>query len=148
MKAASLYIHIAFCISKCAYCDFFSVAQEGKIPDEYINALCNEIAARGAEASVTSLKTIYIGGGTPSLLNSQQLQKIFNQIRKSFLLDEDCEISVEVNPDDVNLLLLESLSSCGVNRISCGIQSLSDAALKKACRRADSATCRKQVAEY
>ena len=145
MKAASLYIHIAFCISKCAYCDFFSVAQEGKIPDEYINALCNEIAARGAEASVTSLKTIYIGGGTPSLLNSQQLQKIFNQIRKSFLLDEDCEISVEVNPDDVNLLLLESLSSCGVNRISCGIQSLSDAALKKACRRADSATCRKAL---
>ena len=142
----SLYIHIPFCISKCAYCDFFS-RPEGKknsindkaiIPDTYVSALCKEIQFRIEKHQVKKLKTLYIGGGTPSLLTSEQFKTLFKQLKSYTELSLQTEITVEVNPDDVNLKLLETLSDCGVNRISCGIQSMNDRALKTACRRADS----------
>ena len=138
MEINSLYIHIPFCISKCAYCDFFSRAYTS-VPDEYITALCNEISYRIKFYKISVLKTIYIGGGTPSLLNENQFQKLFSHIKSQMAFSSDVEITVEVNPDDVSSSLLETLQSCGVNRISCGIQSMNDAALKTACRRADSA---------
>lgn len=133
---SSLYIHIPFCISKCAYCDFFSKPYKA-VPDSYIDALCNEIGFRISENNIKKLKTIYIGGGTPSLLIENQLKKIFSEIRTTAELASDIEITIEVNPDDVTESLLRALSDCGVTRISCGIQSMSDAVLKKACRRAD-----------
>ncbi len=133
---SSLYIHIPFCISKCAYCDFFSKPYEA-VPDSYIDALCNEIDLRISEYNIKKLKTIYIGGGTPSLLNENQLKKIFSKIKSSVELAFDVEITIEVNPDDVTETLLRALFDCGVTRISCGIQSMNDAVLKKACRRAD-----------
>lgn len=135
----SLYIHIPFCISKCAYCDFFSRPYK-EVPDSYIDALCRELSYRFNEFSVKSLSTIYIGGGTPSLLKASQFKKLFEHIRSSVKVNEECEITVEVNPDDVNEGLLKTLEVCGINRISCGIQSLNDKALKRACRRADSET--------
>ena len=131
-----LYIHIPFCISKCAYCDFFSRPYQ-TVPDEYIKALCNELAFRIKSFNVTELSTIYIGGGTPSLLTGSQLETLFSKIRSLVKLDHNAEITVEINPDDVSEALLASLESCGVNRLSCGIQTMNDAALKKACRRAD-----------
>ena len=134
----SLYIHIPFCLSKCAYCDFFSRPFDA-VPDSYIQALCNEITYRLSEFKVDSLSTIYIGGGTPSLLSPAQFTRLFEHIRKSVRLAQKAEITVEVNPDDVNEALLKTLQACGVNRISCGIQSLNDKALKSACRRADTA---------
>lgn len=133
---SSLYIHIPFCISKCAYCDFFSKPYEA-VPDSYIDALCNEIGFRISENNIKKLKTIYIGGGTPSLLTENQLKKIFSRIKSSVKLAFDVEITIEVNPDDVTETLLRALFDCGVTRISCGIQSMNDAVLKKACRRAD-----------
>lgn len=136
-ETTSLYIHIPFCISKCAYCDFYSVPQGKSVPEEYVKALCNEITYRIAALKISLLKTIYIGGGTPSLLSHVQLSQIFSTIKNCTKLNPDAEITVEVNPDDVTVELLNSLRSCGVNRISCGIQSMNDAALKKACRRAD-----------
>ncbi len=142
---SSLYIHIPFCISKCAYCDFFSKPQVSKktsengffIPDNYVSSLCNEIEFRIKQYQITQLNTIYVGGGTPSLLSKNQFNQIFNTIKCATKLAAQCEITVEVNPDDVTKDLLDSLSACGVNRISCGIQSMNDSALKKACRRAN-----------
>lgn len=144
-KASALYIHIPYCISKCSYCDFFSIAHGNTIPDEYIEALCNEIKFRLASLQIKEIKTIYIGGGTPSLLSDSQLRKIFSVIQNSVIILDKAEITVEVNPDDVTAGLLESLWLCGVNRLSCGLQSMNDAALKKACRRADAAINRKAL---
>lgn len=141
----SLYIHIPYCISKCAYCDFFSMPQGNIIPENYIEALCREIVYRFSSLQIKELKTIYIGGGTPSLLSADQFQKIFSTIKNNTSLLSNSEITVEVNPDDVTKKLLESLWQCGVNRLSCGLQSMNDAALKKACRRADAATNRKAI---
>lgn len=146
----SLYIHIPYCISKCAYCDFFSIPKKNDcactiIPSEYVNALCNEIAFRLSLLKMRELKTVYIGGGTPSLLAPEQFKKIFAVIKQKAALNSDAEITVEVNPDDVNEELINCLSACGVNRISCGIQSMNDAALIKACRRADYATNEKAL---
>ena len=149
-EKSALYIHIPYCISKCAYCDFFSVPKgntESKniVPDNYLDALCNEIAYRLGLNKISRLKTIYIGGGTPSLLTPAQFQKIFSKIKSSTRVLPDAEITVEVNPDDVSSELLDSLSQCGVNRISCGLQSMNEAALHKACRRADLTTNRKAL---
>lgn len=144
-----LYIHIPFCISKCAYCDFFSrpVKNIGNttVPDSYITALCNEITFRLKDHKISSLETLYIGGGTPSMLSCEQIKKLFSELRSNNVLSKSAEITVEVNPDDVSEPLLGCLNECGVNRISCGIQSMNDSALKKACRRADSAANEKAI---
>ena len=141
----SLYLHIPYCISKCAYCDFFSrpasnkltADQKAIIPDSYITALCNDIAYRINFFKVRKLNSIYIGGGTPSLLSASQFNNLFNKIKSLVHFLENIEITVEVNPDDVSKELLETLWENGVNRISCGIQSMNSDVLKRACRRAD-----------
>ena len=140
-KAVSLYIHIPFCISKCNYCDFFSVpvGNQNAINSKYIDALCNEICYRLNECKFNKLKTVYIGGGTPSLLKRNDLIKLSNLIKK-IGLEQNYEFSFEVNPDDITEELLQTLDECGINRISCGIQSFSDNALKKANRRAHKKT--------
>lgn len=135
---SSLYIHIPFCISKCRYCDFFSVPCSG-ISDDYVNALCNEIQYRIEQYHIDHLKTVYIGGGTPSLLSYTQLQVLIGAIKKNVSLDS-AEITIELNPDDITEELLTNLYSLGINRISCGIQSMNDNALKYAGRRADRET--------
>ena len=109
-KELSLYIHIPFCVSKCDYCDFFSIATGAtdSVPSEYINALCNELIYRINEYGPCKIKTVYIGGGTPSLLNKDALNKITQTI-KAFDSLEDIEFTVEVNPDDVTPELLQNL---------------------------------------
>ncbi len=131
----SLYIHIPFCRSKCSYCDFFSVpCGNQNVPDEYIASLCNEIKIRKAERSADSLETVYIGGGTPSILTEGQLFRIMNEVF-SGLRKEPEEITVEVNPDDISKNFLGALALCGVTRISCGIQTFNGSALKNVKRR-------------
>ena len=159
-EEVSLYIHIPFCISKCSYCDFFSKTytdeEQPLVLSRYVNALCNELSFRLTKHKVKKINTIYIGGGTPSLLSGENFQKIFDVIKKAVkavpvvapeytVLSVPAEITVEVNPDDVTEDLLTTLAQCGVNRISCGIQSMNDQALKKACRRADAQTNRKAL---
>ena len=86
----SLYIHIPFCISKCDYCDFFSIeCKKLKIPDDYINALCRELLYRKKQFDISELKTIYVGGGTPSLLTLEQIKTLFNFINNNFTF---CEV--------------------------------------------------------
>ena len=139
-KVTSLYIHIPFCVSKCSYCDFFSIptnTRQNCIPDDYINAVCNELKYRIKLLDVSKIQTVYIGGGTPSLLTSSQISRLCNEIKKSGLTG-DYEFTFEVNPDDVNEDLLHCLDQNGINRISCGIQSFSESVLKCVHRRADS----------
>ena len=129
----SLYIHIPFCKSKCEYCDFFSVPCGNKcIPDEYVNALLQELDVRIKLYNVHRFSTVYIGGGTPSLLKPIQLEKI---MQKVLSLGIPSEITMEVNPEDVTEELLVTMNNLGINRISCGIQSLNDEVLRCVKRR-------------
>ena len=139
-KDISLYIHIPFCISKCTYCDFFSIptgCHEQAVAQDYADALCNEIRFRINQYGAKSIKTVYIGGGTPSLLSCSQISQIANVIKETGLCSE-YEFTFEVNPDDVSKSLLVCLEENGVNRISCGIQSFSQDVLKSVHRRANS----------
>ena len=139
-RQISLYIHIPFCLSKCDYCDFFSIKCNGRVGDNYINALCDELDWRMEELQKSGpvlIKTIYIGGGTPSLLTKDQLTKITGQIF-NYDVCKDFEFTVELNPDDITKELLQALQDCRVNRISCGVQSFSQTVLKSVHRRANS----------
>lgn len=149
-EVSSLYIHIPFCISKCKYCDFFSIPCGNKnkiIPDSYIQALCNEILFRLKSNNVTALDTIYIGGGTPSLLTKNQLVLIFKTINSIANVSDnnDCEITIEANPDDITEDLIGVWKNIGINRISLGIQSFDDGALSYVSRRASASVNKKAL---
>jgi len=111
--------------------------------DSYISALCNEIKYRKDLHGVESLRTIYIGGGTPSLLSPYDIEKLFLFIRQEFSFSLDVEITIEANPDDVDEELLQAYKINGINRLSCGIQSMNDKALSFACRRASASENRR-----
>ncbi len=116
----SLYLHIPFCQKRCHYCDFNSYADMEQMLPAYVDALCREIDECG---KVVPVHTIYLGGGTPSLLSPDQIRKILKTIRRQFALTTDVEISLEANPGTVNLEKLEKMRQAGVNRLSLGIQS-------------------------
>jgi len=119
----SLYLHIPFCLHRCAYCDFNTYAgQEALIP-AYVDALCNEIRAVASSASERlPAHTIFFGGGTPSLLAPKQFEQILRTLHDHFDLSEP-ETSLEANPGTVTLASLRDLRRIGFNRISFGIQS-------------------------
>lgn len=117
-----LYIHIPFCLRKCNYCDFYSVVPTDDLKKRYIERLVAEIKKWG-ERTARPIDTIYIGGGTPSLLDDTELSSVFSAIRQHFIVLDDAEITVEVNPGDNLEAFLKSASSLGVNRVSIGVQS-------------------------
>jgi oxygen-independent coproporphyrinogen-3 oxidase len=126
---AGLYIHIPFCKQACHYCDFhFSTSQENKT--KLIQAIANELNIQKNYLKSEVIKTIYFGGGTPSLLTDNELETIFNAINKNYSLDTDAEITLEANPDDLSKDKLASLKSAGINRLSIGIQTFDDTLLK------------------
>ena len=129
-----LYVHIPFCTSKCSYCDFFSVPCAEKIGDEYIDAVLTEAAFAASLCDIDSWKTIYVGGGTPSLLSEKQIDFLFSGLLK-MSRKAPLEVTMEVNPSDVTESLLHAASASGVTRISCGIQSFNDASLRRVRRR-------------
>ena len=132
---AALYIHIPFCRSRCAYCDFFSTTREAEMP-AYVQALCHEVEARRSELPHARVRTIYIGGGTPSLLSPTLLQQILNTVYANYEVDTDAEVTVEMNPDDsVDVARLRH-----INRVSLGIQTFDDDLLRLIRRRHDSAS--------
>jgi oxygen-independent coproporphyrinogen-3 oxidase len=135
-EQAGLYIHIPFCLSKCGYCSFYSIKSLNLVP-EFINALNIEINFYGK--LFKSFDTVYVGGGTPSLLSIEQLQTIFKAINKSYNIDSHAEITMEVNPGDVSLEYLQALRSLGINRLNIGIQSFDENILKFLGRRHNSA---------
>lgn len=131
-----LYIHVPFCLSKCLYCGFYSITDLSLIPD-YLTALRREMDFFKKPAE--TFDTLYIGGGTPSVLSPPQIEKIILDARNVFTISEAAEITVEMNPADINTDLLDTLHQAGVNRISIGIQSFNDAVLSFLGRRHTSA---------
>ena len=133
----SLYIHIPFCVSKCAYCDFLSFADRSCMK-EYFAALCEEIRRKGREISQT-VDHIYIGGGTPSLAY-MYFPILKKAIYDAFTVRADAEISMECNPESVTAEFIAAAKAFGVNRVSLGVQTLSDKLLKKIGRAHDRKT--------
>ncbi len=130
-----LYLHIPFCKTRCAYCDFFSTTCGGGQRAEFVRALCRELALRREEARGEVLSTVYFGGGTPSQLSAEEVRSIFCAIRENYVLCPDAEITMEVNPDDVTEEYISALRAAGVNRISMGVQTFQEELLRVINRR-------------
>jgi oxygen-independent coproporphyrinogen-3 oxidase len=124
--APGLYIHIPFCLTKCGYCDFYSVTALEKIPF-FIQSLMREMELYRGEFS--RFDTIYLGGGTPSLLSAGQAGEILDALYKTFVFAGDTEITIEANPGDLSTEAASSLHALGINRINIGVQSFDDRAL-------------------
>lgn len=125
-KDVGLYIHIPFCKAKCYYCDFVSFANKEDLKKEYVEAVIKEIKYRKLDKY--NIKTMYIGGGTPSTLDSTDISKIIDEVKEN--LDKNAEITIEVNPGTVNKEKLEAYKNIGINRLSIGLQSTDDKLLK------------------
>ena len=129
-KQLQLYIHIPFCKQKCTYCDFLSFASIETEQTQYVDVLLQEIESYREIAQSYTVSTIFIGGGTPSIIDQKQMQRIMNQIRCIFVIAEDAEISMEINPGTVNLEKLQAYAKMGINRISIGLQAIHDEELQ------------------
>lgn len=128
---SGLYIHIPFCRKKCAYCDFVSFGGcEQDAFEQYFKALFREIDLISPMLPKKEFETVFIGGGTPSLLPSGMIPRLAAKLRENFAFPADAEISIECNPESVSLEKLVQYRACGINRISFGLQSADDAVLK------------------
>ena len=139
MRKISIYIHIPFCIRKCLYCDFLSAPSTPDCIEQYVCALESEIrfspdlngltAAEIPDDPEIQVDTVFLGGGTPSLLTPDQLERILTAVRKSYRVQDGAEISMEVNPGTADLERLQAYRGAGINRLSIGVQSVDDAEL-------------------
>ena len=134
---AGIYIHVPFCKKRCIYCDFYSTTQSNRIND-YVDALCKELEMRKEYLHNEKIKTIYLGGGTPSQLDRNHFEKIFKTINNYYNIDDCEEITLEANPDDLSDEYVSMLASLPFNRISIGIQTFNDDILKLLNRRHNS----------
>jgi oxygen-independent coproporphyrinogen-3 oxidase len=125
-KIPGLYIHIPFCLSKCLYCDFYSLTSISVVPD-FLDALFKEM--KMYRSRFNPFDTVYIGGGTPSLLSPEQLESILIKVRENFNLMSNSEITIETNPADLHRSFLESMREIGINRINIGVQSFDEKVL-------------------
>ena len=132
-KELELYIHIPFCVKKCAYCDFLSGPQDEETIEEYLTSLLEEIQAHGLKKEFVSnyeITSIFIGGGTPSVLAEPQIKQVMETLHDVFQIKQDAEITIEANPGTVTKEKLETYHNCGINRISFGLQSTNNDELK------------------
>lgn len=131
-KQLGIYIHIPFCVQKCVYCDFLSAPMDDKTKEKYVTALIREIensALPEEKADSYCVKTIFFGGGTPSILSGKQIGSIISAVRKSFDVDEYAEVTIECNPGTLDDEKTFAYRECGINRISMGLQSAVDGEL-------------------
>lgn len=145
MTAAGLYVHIPFCSSRCSYCDFATGIYQSDLAERYVSALIAEVRAspfRGAHVN-----TVYFGGGTPSLLEPSQLERILATLEDAFAVDTDSEITLEINPGSVGDEKLQAFRSLGINRASFGAQTFDDGELAKLGRSHDAAAILKTFAD-
>lgn len=126
-KEIGVYIHIPFCKRKCYYCDFISFCEKDELQEKYINTVIQEIEDFFNLNKNVKIKTIYIGGGTPSFIDGKYIEKIMNTFNKEGVV----EASIEVNPGSASLEKLKKYKECGINRLSIGLQSTEDRLLKK-----------------
>ena len=128
---AGIYIHIPFCVRKCLYCDFFSVPAEEDTVAAYAGALCLEMERMSSVLPEREYDTVFLGGGTPSILTPEQIQMIMRTLRTHFSVRADAEISMECNPGTVTEAKLCGFREAGINRLSVGLQSSDDGLLKR-----------------
>ena len=129
-KELELYLHIPFCVRKCAYCDFLSGPSDDKIIEKYVEILIKEIKANDELAKEYVVTTIFLGGGTPSILSGEQMTRIFTALHETFDIVQDAEITTEANPGTVSEEKLSAYRKAGINRISFGLQSANNEDLK------------------
>ena len=129
MKKVGIYVHIPFCMHKCKYCDFISFKCIDDKVDEYFNCLELEIIENAKKLELEDnneqieIDTIYIGGGTPSIVSEKYIEKIIMQIRKNYKVSSNVEITIETNPGTVDEAKLRKYIEVGINRVSIGLQS-------------------------
>lgn len=130
-KPLSVYIHIPFCLRKCLYCDFLSAPAREQERDAYVRALCGEIRAEAEHYKEHTVKTVFLGGGTPSLLSGEQTARIFDVLRDCYAFSGEPEITMEMNPGTITQEKLAHYAKIGVNRVSIGLQSADHAELAR-----------------
>jgi oxygen-independent coproporphyrinogen III oxidase len=125
-----VYVHVPFCARRCSYCDF-AIAVRHRVPsDEYVQALARELDLRALGTTETTVDTIYLGGGTPSLLGADGVRRVVELVSRRFPPSDTAEITIEANPDDVNPASVSAWRAAGVNRVSLGVQSFHANALE------------------
>ena len=130
LKPLGIYIHIPFCIRKCKYCDFLSFAADETTQKQYVEKLCVEIEHFFAQYKEYEVKTIFFGGGTPSILEETLIEKIMQTLKEAVPFSEDAEVSLEANPGTLDEKKLEGYRRAGINRLSMGLQSTQERELK------------------
>ena len=130
MNGLEIYIHIPFCVKKCDYCDFLSAPADLETKEKYVEALINEIKLNKNKMSEYVVDTVFIGGGTPSLLEENQISKIMSVLRDNCNMSENPEVTIECNPGTITESKLLEYKKSGINRISFGLQSANDEELK------------------
>ena len=129
-KTTGVYVHIPFCVRKCSYCDFLSFAAEDNTKERYIDALCREITEYCKDKEITA-DSVFIGGGTPSVLEPELMIKLITTLKSCIDLTDDCEITVEANPGTMDRNKAAVYKKAGINRISLGVQSMNDDILSR-----------------
>ena len=129
-KELELYVHIPFCVKKCSYCDFLSAPATEQTKEAYMAALFAEIGGRAKDYKDRIVTSVFIGGGTPSLLSGDSIRQLMEHIREGFSLAPDAEITMEVNPGTVTAEKLTAFYGAGINRLSIGMQSAQEQELK------------------
>lgn len=126
----SIYLHIPFCVRKCLYCDFLSAPGSDEVRERYVKRLIREITEESVNYGHYKVKSVFLGGGTPSLLTPWQITEVMESVRKNYSLEKDCEISIEANPGTVSEDKAAAWMNAGINRVSIGVQSLVDEELR------------------
>lgn len=138
-----IYVHIPFCLTLCPYCDFVRVRATSGVPSEYVDALCREIVEYEGPVDAD---TLFIGGGTPSLLAPAAVDRILRTVRARFRIPSNAEVTIEANADDVSESLVRTWHAAGITRVSLGVQSFDDRVLRYLGRRHDADTARRACA--
>ncbi|MDE5782081.1 MAG: radical SAM protein, partial [Lachnospiraceae bacterium] len=128
-KDIEIYIHIPFCVKKCCYCDFLSFQSDNHMIEDYIGALIKEMRAKSVKDMEAD--TVFIGGGTPSILKPDYIEIIMSELRKCFKVKKKAEITIEANPGTITAGKAQAYVNSGINRVSIGLQTAQDAELKK-----------------
>ena len=145
MTAAGLYVHLPYCASRCGYCAFV-VTTDASTRRDYFAALDREMELAGREALGVGFDTVYLGGGTPSLLSAQEIRRLLCGIRERFTVEAQAEVTLEANPEDVTAGKRDAWIEAGVTRVSVGVQSFEDRELAAVGRRHDAARARQALA--
>ena len=131
VRNLAIYVHIPFCKQKCKYCDFTSFVNLESRVSQYVTALLKEIREYSSAKKGYIVTSVYFGGGTPSFIDENLIEKIYNEIKDNYVLNDDIEVTIEANPGTISIEKLKKYHDIGFNRISFGVQSLSDKLLKE-----------------